>query len=259
MHETECNSKKKLKKKRGAELPRRTSKRLAGISVELPPEQKEHNQVHQTGATFMVQEEAKCADNCEDSKDSDEHVERMKTGNDTDKKQENPDASSSGDNIALQEEHVQKKVVECKIDEKQECKVDEKQEAPTDSLLKDLWKDPCIEFAIKTLTGAIPIVDEHQVSQDPLRSVDLPNAVPGDQDLPLGDIWADPCIEFAVKTLTGDVPIGNDIDVQDVDQQPHYSSSFGGEKGMLPSSSWSNERSRASASFTHTDVSQKQL
>lgn len=215
----ECNKKKKkMNKKRGAELPRRTSKRLAGISIELPLELvKPCNQVHQAAATCTGDGEAKCADNFRERENSDDHVNRVGTGNDCEKKQEVANTLSPGDAV-FQEE-------------------DAKQE---DLSLKDLWKDPCIEFAIKTLTGAMPIPEDNKVAKDPTFSVGLADGVPENQESPLGNIWADPCIEFAVKTLTGDVPIGgNNRDIQNVfHHQPHYSMNLAGEKGLLLPSFW---------------------
>ncbi|XP_076906549.1 uncharacterized protein LOC143562696 [Bidens hawaiensis] len=63
--------------------------------------------------------------------------------------------------------------------------------------MSDLWTDPCIEFAVKTLTGAIPFTDLNKVE----------SFTPAPSPAPLQDIWTDPCIEFAVKTLTGAIPV----------------------------------------------------
>ncbi|KAJ0534062.1 putative Methyl-CpG-binding domain-containing protein [Helianthus annuus] len=65
--------------------------------------------------------------------------------------------------------------------------------------MNDLWTDPCIEFAVKTLTGAIPFTDLNKVENFTAPA-----------EVPLEDFWTDPCIEFAVKTLTGAIPIGED-------------------------------------------------
>ncbi|KAI3757615.1 hypothetical protein L6452_05157 [Arctium lappa] len=66
--------------------------------------------------------------------------------------------------------------------------------------LNDFWTDPCIEFAVKTLTGAIPFGD--------LNKADNFAATP--LEVPLEELWTDPCIEFAVKTLTGAIPVGEE-------------------------------------------------
>ncbi|GFP87651.1 methyl-cpg-binding domain-containing protein 13 [Phtheirospermum japonicum] len=66
-----------------------------------------------------------------------------------------------------------------------------------DSSLEGLLMDPCIEFAVKTLTGAIPIEEVNKAATS---------------KLPSGHIWADPCFEFAVKMLTGEMPLGSSLD-----------------------------------------------
>ncbi|XP_010521339.1 PREDICTED: methyl-CpG-binding domain-containing protein 13 isoform X2 [Tarenaya hassleriana] len=102
-----------------------------------------------------------------------------------------------------------------------------------DSTLADLWKDPCIAFAIKTLTGEsldLPntakvltetktgnAVDNHDEQRGVTffpgipKSSNMSNQRPGcSTELPVADIWKDPCIDFAIKTLTGAIPIGFD-------------------------------------------------
>lgn len=95
------------------------------------------------------------------------------------------------------------------------------------STLADIWKDPCIAFAIKTLTGeSLRLPNTAAISSDPINNHAkqkgfsfIPEA-PGNVNIcseksgfpsALGaDIWKDPCIDFAIKTLTGDIPIGLD-------------------------------------------------
>ncbi|CAL9243214.1 unnamed protein product [Arabidopsis halleri] len=97
-----------------------------------------------------------------------------------------------------------------------------------DSTLADLWKDPCIAFAIKTLTGeSLRLPNTPAISTDPInnhakqkgvssipetsRNVNTGSENPGFPSTPRGtDIWQDPCIDFAIKTLTGAIPIGLD-------------------------------------------------
>ncbi|EFH42162.1 hypothetical protein ARALYDRAFT_495292 [Arabidopsis lyrata subsp. lyrata] len=97
-----------------------------------------------------------------------------------------------------------------------------------DSTLADLWKDPCIAFAIKTLTGeSLCLPNTPAISSDPInnhakqkgvsfipetsRNVNTGSENPGFTSTPPGtDIWQDPCIDFAIKTLTGAIPIGLD-------------------------------------------------
>ncbi|KAG7533914.1 Methyl-CpG DNA binding [Arabidopsis thaliana x Arabidopsis arenosa] len=97
-----------------------------------------------------------------------------------------------------------------------------------DSTLADLWKDPCIAFAIKTLTGeSLRLPNTPAISTDPInnhaeqkgvsfipetpRNVNTCSEKPGFPSTPPStDIWQDPCIDFAIKTLTGAIPIGLD-------------------------------------------------
>ncbi|XP_047957768.1 uncharacterized protein LOC125203465 isoform X2 [Salvia hispanica] len=81
--------------------------------------------------------------------------------------------------------------------EEHEC--DEKK---LESSLNDLVMDPCIEFAIKTLTGAILIEDVNKMHEaSPIQASASSSA------LPFSDIWGDPCFEFAVKMLTSEIPV----------------------------------------------------
>nr|GEX01472.1 hypothetical protein [Tanacetum cinerariifolium] len=78
--------------------------------------------------------------------------------------------------------------------------------------LNDLWTDPCIEFAVKTLTGAIPFGDLNKVG----------NFSPS---VPMEEFWTDPCIEFAVKTLTGAISENdylNHMPASSSNQQPRH-------------------------------------
>lgn len=59
------------------------------------------------------------------------------------------------ENLATSEEQAAN--VESKL------KTDEKLENPLDLPFADIWRDPCIEFAIKTLTGAIPVGNDWDV------------------------------------------------------------------------------------------------
>ncbi|KAG6382670.1 hypothetical protein SASPL_110726 [Salvia splendens] len=82
------------------------------------------------------------------------------------------------------------------------------------SSLNDLVMDPCIEFAIKTLTGAIPIEDVNKMNEvSPIQASASSCA------LPFSDIWADPCFEFAVKMLTNEIPVEDGSHFQNAFQQ----------------------------------------
>ncbi|KAL1198329.1 Methyl-CpG-binding domain-containing protein 13 [Cardamine amara subsp. amara] len=98
-----------------------------------------------------------------------------------------------------------------------------------DTTLADLWKDPCIAFAIQTLTGeSLHLPNTPAISSDPKNNhakqkgvafspekpgnVNTGSEKPGFSGVSPGvDIWKeDPCIDFAIKTLTGAIPIGLD-------------------------------------------------
>uniref|UniRef100_A0A1J3E1X1 Methyl-CpG-binding domain-containing protein 13 n=1 Tax=Noccaea caerulescens TaxID=107243 RepID=A0A1J3E1X1_NOCCA len=102
-----------------------------------------------------------------------------------------------------------------------------------DSTLADLWKDPCIAFAIKTLTGEESLTaatssasNNNQAKQkevaffapETLGNVNTGSADPGTTS---EDIWKDPCIDFAIKTLTGAIPI--ELDEPDARLKPRTS------------------------------------
>ncbi|CAL5343974.1 unnamed protein product [Camellia sinensis] len=135
--------------KKNTDLPRRASKRLAGIDVGPTPELKTNNRSRRVSARRLDAVEASSAVRVETN---------TKAG------------EESGSDLNL-----------------------------------DLWTDPCIDFAIKTLMGAIPIGDE--------KNADVKSSL----KLPTGDLWGDPCIEFAVKTLTGANPVVGDLDIQGKD------------------------------------------
>ncbi|CAF1754662.1 unnamed protein product [Brassica oleracea var. botrytis] len=93
--------------------------------------------------------------------------------------------------------------------------------------LADLWKDPCIAFAIKTLTGDTLRFPNNTaaISSDPKsnhakqkgvtflpetpQNANAYSGKPGvsSESAPGMDMWKDPCIDFAIKTLTGAIPI----------------------------------------------------
>ncbi|XP_047329358.1 uncharacterized protein LOC124932730 isoform X2 [Impatiens glandulifera] len=79
--------------------------------------------------------------------------------------------------------------------------VEEETKLPVEVLLSEIWMDPCFEFAVKTLTGDIPIEDHLKLDKIPQPST---ITTPPFSKCPWED---DPCFEFAVKTLTGDIEI----------------------------------------------------
>ncbi|KAK1366608.1 MBD domain-containing protein [Heracleum sosnowskyi] len=115
--------------------------------------------------------------------------------------------------------------------------------------MEDLWQDPCIEFAIKTLTGVIPIGEENQAEKNSGSSAEMSFPIAEENqaeknsgssaemsfpiaeenqaeknsgssaEMSFSDIWTDPCYQFAVKTLTGDIPLDEDPSIQNLFQQ----------------------------------------
>ncbi|KAL0341065.1 UNVERIFIED_CONTAM: Methyl-CpG-binding domain-containing protein 13 [Sesamum radiatum] len=141
------------------------------------------------------------------------------------------------------------------LEEREEIAVDFKEdgkhERNLDSSLNNLLMDSCIEFAVKTLTGAIPIEEVNKVDDSPVSSLASPNQTSGSSlVLPSVDFWADPCFEFAVKTLTGEIPFENSSHFQISLQQPQSSSGASGCNSLDNSYS-------SSYSFSQFDVIMK--
>ncbi|KAL3524257.1 hypothetical protein ACH5RR_017091 [Cinchona calisaya] len=213
------SKKRKLDDKKGVDLPRRTSKRLAGIEVNLSLEP--NTRVCRTAGRQITETDVNCDDKDKNLANTDEHVKRVKTGNKADKMQESLVVLPPG-HVTSPEEHAKEGIAE--------FKVDKKPGVPVDLSFTDLWNDPCIEFAIKTLTGAMPIGDEKKVDVNQGSYSNLPDAVPGScLDLPSKDVWSDPCFEFAVKMLTGEIDATMDTTLQ---QASHNSSEIIGHNGL---------------------------
>lgn len=172
-------------------LPRRTSRRLASAEADPSPEVKTSKQAlaarlqsdegeiitTENKANAMLSDKPETSNTSEDFRNYCEAKTEVPTKNNNQKERE-----SVG--------------FDMKEDEKK-----------LESSLDDLLMDPCIEFAIKTLTGAIPIEDV--VIKVDESSVSSPHPTSGCSSLlASGDIWADPCFEFAVKMLTDEIPVG---------------------------------------------------
>ncbi|XAR66212.1 hypothetical protein NMG60_11012358 [Bertholletia excelsa] len=181
---------KELHNKEKLNLPRRASKRLAGIDVDPIPELKPSNRARRVSGRRLEEAETK----------KDGKTDKNESLNEN---QECPIVLPPG-NISIQEENVAWVETDNKAAEEPGLSLN--------VAFKDLWMDPCIDFAIKTLTGAIPIGDDSKAEENPGSSLEL------------GDSWDDPCIEFAVKTLTGAIPVVDDLGIQDYLQQQFTSS-----------------------------------
>ncbi|XP_042033702.1 uncharacterized protein LOC121780230 [Salvia splendens] len=200
------NKNKNTKRKWMSNLPRRTSKRLAHLEANQPAEVKSSAK-DEASARVSSKEEMDSIKNDGTSVQSNEPEmdTSVKIGTaDSDKQciTENPTNDEQKETIPCEnispEKHKSTGAV---------CHKDQKDEKHLDASMKDLLMDPCIEFAIKTLTGAIPIEDLNKVDENPVSSLASTDQTPGCSSLfPCGDIWSDPCFEFAVKTLTGEMP-----------------------------------------------------
>lgn len=150
------------KKKMVADLPRRASKRLAGLDVDPIQELKPPR----TRARRVAVEESsnRVAGTSEDSSPASSAQCAFQQPNqlETDSNR----SKNFSDNLVTSEKQVGKAETVIDLDEKQRSlvfplesqippydKADEKLEAPLDLPLGELLTDPCIAFAIKTLTG----------------------------------------------------------------------------------------------------------
>uniref|UniRef100_A0A6N2NHG5 MBD domain-containing protein n=1 Tax=Salix viminalis TaxID=40686 RepID=A0A6N2NHG5_SALVM len=250
----------KSKKKHDINLPRRTSKRLAGIPLAPTPELKAITRVRRAAVEqsneiiASTSEQASCGD-------LDTEL-NTKNAFDTSKSTEMPMVSNESEHGIVDMEYAGEAGSGKEGDEKDGCAVvsslgklasaehggkietannrGEKPGLPFDLPLEELWQDPCIAFAIKTLTGAsvdsdsikvspgssnnefvgMAALDEHAGKEDIGSSGNLGSSNKADEkpvsplNLPFADAWSDPCIEFAIKTLTGAIPLDFDV-VQD--------------------------------------------
>lgn len=156
----------KFKKKKDINLPRRSSKRLAGLEPELVPkaEAKEVPQASNRNSFTEVSPDPALnvkadadvhnADkvsqqlNVRLERDNEDHVPNLKDTplhENPSNKRKTPLACS----LDVPEEKIQKVETEKKNDGKNEAELN----VP----IADFWSDPCLEFAIKTLTGALPV------------------------------------------------------------------------------------------------------
>ncbi|KAJ4706059.1 Methyl-CpG-binding domain-containing 13-like protein [Melia azedarach] len=169
----------KSRKKKALDLPRRASKRLAGLALDPTPELKTTNRTRQ--AVVKQSEETTASADEVSFSDSQGHQALQQPG----QLEAKPEAISAGKTSKSTEVltelskskhpsvdpkgHTEKIEMEYKSDLKQgcadvlqlknqdrietDCKADEKSGPVTDLPFGDLLSDPCIAFAIKTLTG----------------------------------------------------------------------------------------------------------
>ncbi|XP_020549037.1 methyl-CpG-binding domain-containing protein 13 isoform X1 [Sesamum indicum] len=227
------NKRKNTNSKWTSDLPRRASKRLACVEVDPSLEVKTSDKAG-AEAALSCEPEVNTSKSVVKAGQSDEPdidtigkfdrcnnpkelPSKCKTENPTDNEQKEPVVQR---NLSSLKDHKDVGV---------DCKEENKDEKHLDSSLKDLLMDPCIEFAVKTLTGAIPIEDMDKLGESPVSSLASPNQTSSSSSmLPSGDIWADPCFEFAVKMLTSETPAEDGTQWRVSFQQPLGSSGVGG-------------------------------
>ncbi|KAK9914230.1 hypothetical protein M0R45_038020 [Rubus argutus] len=201
----------KSKSKKDHNLPRRASKRLAGLEVDPVPELKASTRARRVGVKQSGDSACCVFQQPEFQPEKQEYA------------------------SAVQEEHAG--VVET------DDKADEKAGVLPDSPLADFFTDPCIAFAIKTLkdhSGNIETDDSSYKKQE-CNDLALPGNLVKQQkhdgiletgeksgsspvEPPFGSSWPDPCIEFAIKTLTGAIPLEYDPHIEEYFQQQLSSS-----------------------------------
>ncbi|KAL3834452.1 hypothetical protein ACJIZ3_009188 [Penstemon smallii] len=188
-----ANKRKNTNSKCMSDISRRSSKRHAQVDVGPSLEVAENNGQAMILGMSDINSPVEFGNY---NKSSEHPTTKFQTGN----KQKEHMTSSNGDLSCIQDN--KNVLVEIKEDKKE-----------LDSSLNDLlMDDPCIEFAIKTLTGAFPIENVNNVGENPPMSSSMASsskqtsASASSSVLPCDDIWADPCFEFAVKTLTGEMP-----------------------------------------------------
>lgn len=225
--ETKQNRERKYKHKKEIDLPRRASKRLAGIEVDPVPELKTRSRARRDAVKQQSEEETII--------NADESPNNMPNslakqfnalgGSETKCKSDAKDQECFS--FSFLENHATKK--ECVRVLENGDKVDAKLDYNTlDFPLKEILTDPCIAFAIQTLTGVtfetskdsqvspeergkkinnvpVDVSERHDVLPSP-ENFAIPQEHAGNENAgssSSGKTWMDPCIEFAVKTLTG--------------------------------------------------------
>ncbi|RDY02702.1 Methyl-CpG-binding domain-containing protein 13, partial [Mucuna pruriens] len=245
-HETEKAQGKdrqcKKKHKKEINFPRRASKRLAGIKVDPVPELKTRNRARHVAVKQSCEEDT--VTNMDKSPNS------LLDGL---AKQFN--SPEGGSEIKCKSEEVQRS------DKDKECfsfsplENNAKLDYTLDFPLRELLTDPCIAFAVQTLTGVTFETTKNSQTCSELKGGEghgkksndgLGDNVFSPPQEHAGDAktddkaknenagtfsektcdmsWMDPCIEFAIKTLTGTIPVDSDQNPKNCLQQQLSSS-----------------------------------
>ncbi|KAL1319339.1 hypothetical protein HN51_071630 [Arachis hypogaea] len=269
-------SQKRQRRKKEINLPRRSSKRLAGIQLDPVPELVTRSRarraaVKQSGQGETIRNEDKSSNSLPNAA-----AKRMNVtdgGSETKCKSESAANMLQSTKFSTPERLPNKTTEEDGSNKDQECfsfwpqennatmkdpVLDYSHEFP----LKELLQDPCIAFAIQTLTGE---TFEMQVSGESSEHSEALTANMGGDDkggcnvfshpenyaiIPqqhagaaetaiktnenqtgssssekeLDVSWMDPCIEFAIKTLTGSIPLDSEQNPKNCIQQQLSSS-----------------------------------
>lgn len=273
----------KSKHKKEMNLPRRASKRLAGIQLDPVPEliTRRRHAVKNSGEGEAPTNEYKS----QVSFSKRETKSKFHSSKNTMESSQSDQIKHSNGNFCASEKVPKMTEEEHKSEKGQEClsflpqgnqttvkehvedlengdKVNAKLDYSLNLPLGELLTDPCIAFAIQTLTGVIFEASKStQISSELSNSrysetlvaakehdkeVEGQSSQPknliiaehaggtqtddkakdnsGSSESPFGIEWMDPCIEFAVKTLTGTIPVEYDPNTEDHLQQPLGSS-----------------------------------
>ncbi|XP_054793139.1 uncharacterized protein LOC129298744 [Prosopis cineraria] len=273
----------KSKRKKEINLPRRASKRLAGIQVDPVPELiTRRRSAAKNSSEVALTNEDKSSGSFpnEETKQLTAHESgseikhKPRSLMNTKEPPKLNQGNRSYGNLCAREKLPEKTLEEPKSEKDQECcsflplgntaivkeqvkdlEGGAKFDYSLDLPLGELLSDPCIAFAIQTLTeGTFETSKDSQISSELRNSKysETSAAAKGDdrkiigqnvsdwkqacnvssppKDLaaehtgstsesPFGISWMDPCIEFAVKTLTGNIPVGYDPNSESCLQQ----------------------------------------
>ncbi|KAL8095907.1 uncharacterized protein LOC141692279 isoform X2 [Apium graveolens] len=233
----------KSNSKRSSDFPRRASKRLAGVELDPVPEPKPDDRTCRSAAQYSGEAATSSVGNTHDLPAIKEQLESKMESSTIFKEQAEKEKplpatrEQDGDEQSMmisEERQGEKKkllsVSNLKAAEKEHANdIDAILESSTNFSMEDLLEDPCIEFAIKTLTGVIPIGEENQAEKISGSSAEMSFSMGEENradknsgssaEMSLSDIWTDPCFEFAVKTLTGVLPLDEDPGSQNLFQQ----------------------------------------
>ncbi|KAK9293326.1 hypothetical protein L1049_021318 [Liquidambar formosana] len=231
----------KSRERKEPKVPRRSSKRLAGLEVDPTPELKTRNQARRIAARQSGKAEASTAESSAFGSgaqkfDQLEAAQEVKCTSYTSRttevlvsnNSEIPSADlgtleDSGEKVETENKAAQEVKCTSYTSRTTEVLVSNNSEIPSADLgtLEDSGEKVETENKVDEKQGCPlvvppgnpPIPQEHAEKVETENKADVK---PGSAVvLPFGESWPDPCIEFAVKTLTGAIPVGGDLDIQD--------------------------------------------